>query len=364
MALGVANVTCTGGRSSEGGPPPTGGRAGADGTGVSGGASSGGSAGTDAGAGDDAGCYRNPYLPDKYKPPCGQPKAKPDCSGGWCTIEPGCFIMGSPWCEWGRAKYSEDPGEVTLTHRFRIQQLELTQAEWTAAGVPNPSGLMTNGTGDCSKPDCPVGNMTFSEALAYTNLVSKQHGLPACYVLSGCTGQLGKGMTCKAARTAGSSVYDCPGFRLPTGAEWEYAARAGTRTSVYTGEIVQRSPSETLYTCADDPVLSPIAWYCANAGRFTHPGGQKHPNGWGLYDMIGNAAEWVGSAIVPHGYVDGPYVDWGAQFDLQNLGQQGIQVRGGLFNIWPSSLRAAEIIVSSAGLGSPGLGFRMVQTVQ
>jgi formylglycine-generating enzyme required for sulfatase activity len=75
----------------------------------------------------DAGCYRDPYLPNHYEPPCTQPTAQPSCDAGWCVIEPGCFVMGAPWCEWGRAKYATDPVQVTLTHRFRIGQYELTQ---------------------------------------------------------------------------------------------------------------------------------------------------------------------------------------------------------------------------------------------
>ena len=67
------------------------------------------------------------------------------------------------------------------------------------------------------------------------------------------------------------------GLSPPYGARWEYAARAGTKTSVYTGEIIERAP---LFTCFDDPILLPIAWYCANGGKYTHPVGQLQPNGW------------------------------------------------------------------------------------
>ena len=141
----------------------------------------------DDGAGD-AGCYRDPYLPDNYQPPCDQPVATPSCTGGWCTIEPGCFFMGSPWCEWGRGRDTDNPLQVTLTHRFRIQQLELTQGEWTTQGLPNPSGLMANGTGDCIADNCPLGNVTWFEALAFANLLSRNEGLTECYVLTGCTG--------------------------------------------------------------------------------------------------------------------------------------------------------------------------------
>ena len=75
-------------------------------------------------------------------------------------------------------------------------------------------------------------------------------------------------------------------YRLPTEAEWEYAARAGTTSDTYAGDITQ--------PYGNDPVLNGIAWYNGNSGDRTHPVGQKAPNGWGLHDMPGNVWEWVG----------------------------------------------------------------------
>jgi len=76
------------------------------------------SASSTSDAGDaEADCYRDPYLPDNYQPPCEQPPAKPNCSNGWCTIEPGCFIMGELWCQWVRAAFSNNPTQVTLSNR-------------------------------------------------------------------------------------------------------------------------------------------------------------------------------------------------------------------------------------------------------
>ena len=133
--------------------------------------------------------------------------------------------MGAPWCEPGRSRARTDPVQVTLTRAFRIGQFEVTQNEWTNLGLPNPSGVNPDGTGDCIDNDCPVGKITWVEALAFTNLLSSHVGLPECYVLEGCTGEVGRGMLCSTARSANASIYDCRGYRLPTGAEWEYAAR-------------------------------------------------------------------------------------------------------------------------------------------
>jgi formylglycine-generating enzyme required for sulfatase activity len=310
-------------------------------------------------------CTRDPYLPDHYQLPCDQPSATASCADGWCTIQPGCYIMGSPWCEWGRAKSSTNPVQVTLTHSFQIAQFELTQREWTELGLPNPSGLMPDGTGDCSEDSCPVGNVNWFEALEFTNRYSIVRGKSACFVLSECSGEMGKGMTCDGVRSVGPSLYDCDGYRLPTGPEWEYAARAGTKTSVYSGDIRMRALD---FECFDEPVLNDIAWYCANAGPLTHPVGQRKPNGWGLFDMIGNTGEWVASlGPTATGYGDGPFTDYGATLDVTGLIDRSptpAQYRSGLWNAWPSYQRAGRASAVPAHGAGPGLGLRLVRPVE
>ena len=316
--------------------------------------------------GPPSGCYRDPYLPNHYEPPCEQPQASPNCVDGWCTVQPGCYIMGSPWCEPGRAKTANDPVQVTLTHAFRIGQFELTQREWMSSGLPNRGGLMPNGTGDCLCDNCPASTMTWFEALAFTNRLSARDGLPVCYELAECSGEMGQGMVCNTVRSANASIYDCRGYRLPTGAEWEYAARAGTKTSFYTGDLL--SGAGATDSCAGDPALLPIAWYCANAGLLTHPVGQKAPNDWGLHDMIGNAFEWVGS-VGPggDGYGAGPFRDHGSVLDATGLlvplpDARSAQLRGGSWNAWPSILLVGKAVADAPKLAGPGGGFRLAQT--
>lgn len=142
-------------------------------------------------------------------------------------IPPGKFSLGcSPGDDLCFA--DEKPAiEVTLTKGFYLAQTEVTQAAYKRVMKNNPSGIK----GDT----LPVGGVHWAEADTY----------------------------CKAI-----------GGRLPTHAEWEYAARAGTKGPRY-----------------DD--LEKIAWYVKNSGGRPHPVAQKAPNAFGLYDMLGNAIEWV-----------------------------------------------------------------------
>lgn len=259
----------------------------------------------------------NPFLFDVCPGPsvfenregCAHPPVVADCDAGWCRIPAGCFDLGSPYTEPIRGAYSETPTQVTLTHSFEIMQYEVTHADWARSGFPDPSELGPGGSGACPEDDCPVENVTWFEAAAFANRMSELHDppLPACHVLTDCEGEVGRGMVCDGFGVSAATIYDCAGYRLPTFAEHEYATRAGTTTTYYSGPILMRtSPLECV---GGDPCLEPIAWFCWNSEGRTHRVGTREPNAWGLYDMLGNVSEWVNDEFSGLGYGGEPIVD-------------------------------------------------------
>src|SRR5262249_40448148 len=128
------------------------------------------------------------------------------------------------------------------------------------------------------EPTCPIIGVPWFGAAAYCNRLSQAEGIPEeqwCYVGNE-GGKFAEGMKVKA------NAQGLTGYRLPTQQEWEYACRADAVTSRYYGE--------------SEKLLEKYAWYQANSGDRTWPGGGKKPNDWGLFDMHGNVWVWCQDA--------------------------------------------------------------------
>jgi formylglycine-generating enzyme required for sulfatase activity len=182
----------------------------------------------------------------------------PGCPEGMVWIAPQTFQMG---CTPGQQPCEEDESPVrTLSlGGFFIDRTEVTQQDWARRMGSNPAHFA-----DCG-PCCPVETVSWHEAALYANARSVAVGLTSCY-------------DCQEEVCAPvSDLVNCVGYRLPTEAEWEAAARCG----------------EDLGYAGSSDALE-VAWTGANAEGRTHPVGQLEPNTCGLYDMSGNVWEWTG----------------------------------------------------------------------
>jgi len=246
-----------------------------------------------------------------------------DMPAKWARLSGGTFTMGSPASEEGRYD-DETQHQVTLTRDYEIQTTEVTQSQFKAVMGYDPSDF-----GGCG--DCPVETVRWYEAAAYCNALSDLAILDRCYDCSGS----GFSVICEPSGSY-SSPYDCPGYRLPTEAEWEYAARSGTTGASY----------------AD---LDDVAWYHGNSGVETHPVGSKNPSPWGLHDMLGNVWEWCHDwhDDYPSGSVTDP---WGPETGSGRL------LRGGSAVSHARYARAAGRTWPAPGGSADDVGFRPVRS--
>ena len=189
---------------------------------------------------------------------------------------------------------------VTISHPLLVQRTPVTQRQWREVMGDNPSHL-----GDCGET-CPVENVSWYDVQRFLQQLNHR--------------------------------YPGHGFRLPTEAEWEYAARAGT-----TGDF------------GGTGVLDQMGWYMDNSENRTHPVARKRPNAWGLYDMHGNVGEWV--------------EDWYGPYDANvNMNPTGPPtgsrrvVRGGSFFFDDRRARSASRVDREPSLRNYTVGFRLVKT--
>jgi formylglycine-generating enzyme len=243
------------------------------------------------------------------------------------VVPTGTFTMGSPATEEGRDG-DERQHRVVIHTAFAISVTEVTQAQYQRVMGTNPSIFRGQG-------ERPIENVSWFEAIEYCNRLSDLEGLERCYEMDGDDVTWPKGVA-------------CTGYRLPTEAEWEYAARAD---------------SAFVYAGGDD--LERVAWHKGNAGSTTHRVAGHEPNGWGLYDMSGNVWEWVWDR-----YAD--YVDDGSEAGSDPTAPEAAPTgpksgshrvdRGGSFGAPAASLRPADRGRAEPFTRREHLGFRLARS--
>ena len=248
-------------------------------------------------------------------------------------IQGGSFLMGSPADEPWRSE-DETQHSVTVSD-FAMSIYEVTQKEYEAIMGSNPSTFVGG--------NLPVENVTWFDAINYCNERSKLEGLNPVYEI--------EGQNVSWNQTAN-------GYRLPTEAEWEYAARANT-TSPFNTQTYISSDEANYYGHYPYEIENN---YFSQSNLETRPGlyrettikvGSFLPNQWGLYDMHGNVREWCW--------------DYYSEYDLGNESNPSgpttgsLKVnRGGGWNDFAKHLRSAYRSSTPANNASFNLGFRVV----
>lgn len=193
---------------------------------------------------------------------------------GFVVVEGGAFQMGDHFSE---GDTDELPVHTVTLSDFYMGSTEVTQAEWNQY---MPADSYNYGTGDTY----PAYYVTWYEIVKYCNLRSMAEGLTPCYTISSSTDPVVWGTVPTSTNTAWNAVicnWSANGYRLPTEAEWEYAARGG----------IHNTDNLRYSGCNLGADLTNYAWYGNTTGT-SHQVGTKLPNQLGLYDMSGNLWEW------------------------------------------------------------------------
>jgi formylglycine-generating enzyme required for sulfatase activity len=243
------------------------------------------------------------------------------------SIPKGKFMMGSSHGE----KDERPVHEVQITKGFWLSKFEITQEQWKAVMGSNPSKFTY------SKKN-PVEQVSWEDSWKFIAALNAKNGCLKRKPFS--DGTFSSVRELMEARGVADVPSGC--YRLPTEAEWEYGARAGTTTAYSFGKSSAK--------------LSDYGWYDGNSGKRTHPVGQKKQNPWGLHDMHGNVWEWV------HDWWSDNYSSAGLVDPKGPPSGSGRGIRGGSWGISSGYLRSAfRNYYSPSGRRSP-LGFRLLRT--
>lgn len=250
------------------------------------------------------------------------------------------FVMGDAddelwsWC--GPAH------EVTLTYDFYIGKYEVTFAEFDAfcddTNRAKPADGPSWSDERWGRGDHPVINVTWWDAIAFCNWLSEMESIPVAYRL---LGDPDEGQMLDAHGQITEDITQVMGYRLPTEAEWEYAARGGNHRSPYR------------YSGSDEP--DQVAWYSSNSRGKPQVVGQKLHNALGLFDMSGNVSEWSTDYYASYTSDSrlNPYVTTGTNR----------VVRGGRWSVSQQFLHVAFRSDGSPNYSMYDLGFRIARTV-
>ncbi|PID26664.1 MAG: hypothetical protein CR982_08945 [Candidatus Cloacimonadota bacterium] len=240
---------------------------------------------------------------------------------GFIFVEGGVFQMGDILSE---GSLDESPVHSVTLNSFYISKYEVTQEEYENLMDENPSNYIGENK--------PVENITWYQAVSYCNKLSAMEGLEECY--SG----FGEDISCDFTKN---------GYRLPTEAEWEYAARGG----------IHNTDNFRYSGCNEIDELGDYAWYEPNSSNQTHNVGGKEPNQLGIYDMNGNVWEWCND------WYDGNYYDNSENTNPTgpNSGSYRI-IRGSSWGYYHQSCRVASRNSELPGNVTNDIGFRVVRS--